>query len=347
MWDILVVAMRRMPSAAATRSRPSGLATRASSARLASSMPSLILPPRKRSAPSENEIGIGDGGLGAAESVAHRAGLGARASRPNVQRAHVRARDRAAAGADLLDIDHRDLHRQPGGIAADERAPGYQHVAIMNVTGLGRGAAHVEGDRVLEPNTVAQRLSADDPGSGSGFEHPNARALRLLHPEQAAGRLHDQKIAVEAGGLEMLTHFAEIAAHARAEIGIRCRRRGALELAVFLRKLVRRGDEEMRVGLLDDLFRALLVRGIAVGVQKQDGERLYPLPHRIGHGCAYLLLVERDEHLALCIHALADLVAQVALDQRLVAAEEEVVGFRPIDAADLVDIAEALRGEER
>src|SRR5436189_205365 len=58
--------------------------------------------------PSENEIGIGDGGLGAAESVAHRAGLGTRASRPNVQRAHVRARDRAAAGADLLDIDHRD-----------------------------------------------------------------------------------------------------------------------------------------------------------------------------------------------------------------------------------------------
>src|SRR6516162_2803024 len=39
-----------------------------------------------------------------------------------MQRPHVDARDRAAAGAHLLDIDHRDLHRQPGGVAADERA---------------------------------------------------------------------------------------------------------------------------------------------------------------------------------------------------------------------------------
>jgi hypothetical protein len=47
------------------------------------------------------------------------------------------------------------------------------------------------------------------------------------------------------------------------------------------------------------------------------------------------------------VHTLTNLVAQVALDQRLVAAEEEIIGFRPIDAADLVDVAEALGGEER
>ena len=80
----------------------------------------------------EDEVGIGDGGLGAAEPVADRAGLGARTFRPGMQRAHVGARDRAAAGAHLLDVDHRDLHRQPGGIAADERAAGHQHVAVMD-----------------------------------------------------------------------------------------------------------------------------------------------------------------------------------------------------------------------
>src|SRR5262249_58399221 len=85
----------------------------------------------------EDEVGIGDGGLAAAEPVAYRAGLGARAFRPNMQRAHFGARDRAAAGADLLDVDHRDLHRQPGGIAADERAAGHQHVAAMDDAGLG------------------------------------------------------------------------------------------------------------------------------------------------------------------------------------------------------------------
>src|SRR5262249_13911357 len=213
-----------------------------------------------------------------AEPVAYRAGLGARAFWPNVQRAHFGARDRAAAGADLLDVDHRDLHRQPGGIATDERAAGHQHLAVMDDAGLGGRAAHIEGDRVLEPDAVAQRLGADDARRRSGLEHADAGALRLLDPQQAAGRLHDQKVAVEPGGGEMIADLAEIAAHARPDIGIRRRRRGALELAIFLRELVRGGDEKMRMAFLDDLFHALLVRGIAVGVQEQDGDRLYALP---------------------------------------------------------------------
>ncbi len=55
-----------------------------------------------------------------------------------------------------------------------------------------------------------------------------------------------------------------------------------------------------------------------------------------------LLLVERDQHLALGVHALRHLEAQVALDQRLVLLEEQIVGVGPVDAADLVDVAEAL-----
>src|SRR5262249_20482708 len=86
--------------------------------------------------PAEDEVGIGDGGLDTAEPIADRAGLGARAFRPNMQRAHFGARDRAAAGADLLHVDHRDLHRQPSGIGADERAAGHQHVAAVDDAGL-------------------------------------------------------------------------------------------------------------------------------------------------------------------------------------------------------------------
>ena len=47
----------------------------------------------------------------------------------------------------------------------------------------------------------------------------------------------------------------------------------------------------MRMALLDDRFRALLVRGIAVGVQEQDRDRLHALAHRVGHGGAHLPLV--------------------------------------------------------
>ena len=171
--------------------------------------------------------------------------------------------------------------------------------------------------------------------------------LRLLDAEQAAGRLHHQEVAVEAGGVEMIAHLAEIAPHPRTDIGIGRGGGGALELAIFLRELVRGGDEEVRMALLDDLFHPLLMRGVAVGVQEQDGDRLHPLLDSIGDGGAHLLLVERDQHLALRVDTLADLVAQVALDQRLMPAEEQIVGFRPIDAPDLVDVAKALRGDER
>ena len=90
--------------------------------------------------------------------------------------------------------------------------------------------------------------------------------MRFLDAEKAAGRLHDEKVTGETGSLKMLAHLAEIAAHARSDIGVRRCRRGALELAIFLGKLVRGGDEEMRMSFLDDLLHPLLMRGIAVGV---------------------------------------------------------------------------------
>src|SRR5262249_57076348 len=140
--------------------------------------------------------------------------------------------------------------RKPWGTPAEERAAGHAPVAAVDDAGLGGRAAHVEGDRILEPDAVAQRLGADDARRRSRLEHADACALRLLDAEQAAGRLHDQKIAVETGDREMIADLAEVAAHARPDIGIRGRRRGALKLAIFLRELVRGGDEEMRMTLL-------------------------------------------------------------------------------------------------
>ena len=145
----------------------------------------------------------------------------------------------------------------------------------------------------------------------------------------------------------MVAHLAEIAPHARPDIGIRRRRRGALELAILLRQLVRGRDEEIGMALGDDRLCALLVRGIAVGMQEQDGHRLYAATDRVGRRRPHRILIELDQHLPLRVHALAELVTQITLDQGLVAAKEQVVGFRPVDAADLVDIAKALRGEKR
>ena len=86
---------------------------------------------------------------------------------------------------------------------------------------------------------------------------------------------------------------------------------------------------------------------VAVAVQQQDGDGLdayghEPVAHRV-----HARLVQRDVRLAFGGHALAHLETQRAFDQRQVLAEIQVVGVRPVDAPDLVDVAKALGDEQR
>ena len=130
--------------------------------------------------PAEHEVRIGHRRLAAAEAIAGRARRGARALRADPQPALLHPRNRPAAGADLENVHHRDLHRQGPIVAADQRRPGGERFALVDDTGLRGGAAHVEGDRVLEAERMAERLGADDAGGGPRFQHAHAVALRLL-----------------------------------------------------------------------------------------------------------------------------------------------------------------------
>ena len=63
-----------------------------------------------RGDPAEDDVRVGDGGLVAAVRVAHRARVGAGRLRADLERAlGGEPGDRAAAGADGDDVDHRDL----------------------------------------------------------------------------------------------------------------------------------------------------------------------------------------------------------------------------------------------
>ena len=172
-------------------------------------------------------------------------------------------------------------------------------------------------------------------------------AARLRGLVEAAGRLHDEKRAGKARALEMLLDLTDIAAHLGAHIGIGHHGRAALELAVLLAELVRGRHEQAGMGDLEDRLRARLVIAPRVAVEEQDRARLdaeliKPLaePHDLG-------LLERRVDLAVGQHALACLEAQRPLDQRFVLLEEQIVGVRAVDAADLVDVAKTLRDQER
>ena len=340
--------MRKMPSAASTALSPQRIADLALERALGGRRIELHLAAEKAigAEPAEHQIGVGHRRLRAAEPVAGRPGRSARALRTEPQRAVVDPRDRAAAGADFENIHHRDLHRQRALVAADQRRAGRQGFAVINDAGFRGSAAHVEGDRVIDLQRPAQRLRTDDAGGGPGFQHAHALALRLAGVVKAAGRLHDQKRAGKAGSAHMSIDLADIAAHFRPDIGVGGHRRAALELAIFLRQFMRSGHEQRRMVLLEDRLGAPLVIGIGIAVEEEDGggfdaAALKFVPERGDFG-----LVQRGVDLAVGQHALLDFESQRPLDQRNVFLKEQVVGVRPVDAADLVDVAKAFGDEQ-
>ncbi len=94
-------------------------------------------------------MGVGDGGLQAAAARGGGAGVRAGAGRADFQQAGgVDAGDRAAAGADGADVDHR--HVDWHGVF-DLDLGGDRGLAAADQRDVGGGAAHVVGDEVGYP----------------------------------------------------------------------------------------------------------------------------------------------------------------------------------------------------
>ena len=99
--------------------------------------------------------------------------------------------------------------------------------------------------------------------------------------------------------------------------------------------------------LLENCLSAPLVIGIGIAVEEQNGRRLDAAALELLAERRDLGIVERGVDLAVGQHALLDFEPQRPLDQRHVFLKEQVVGVRPVDAADLVDVAEAFGDQQR
>ncbi len=113
--------------------------------------------------------------------VAHRTGHRAGADRPDLQRAAaVDPQDRAAAGADLGEIDRRHFEGVAGArqearaehdAGADLVFGGTRHLAVLNERSFGGGAAHVDRDR----------------GTPRGAAPPPPPGIRVTYPAVRSG----------------------------------------------------------------------------------------------------------------------------------------------------------------
>ena len=297
--------------------------------------------------PPQHHIGVGDGGLQAAAAVADRAGIGAGALRPDLERAHVvEPGDRAAARADLDHVDHRQHHRMAAGVTADIVARRHGRLALAHQAGLRRCAAHVERDDVAKAERAADLRRGDDAADRAGFHHRHRALGRDLRRHHAAVRAHDREITGKADLAEALREARHVAADLRPDVGVDHRGRHPLELAVLAQDLVR--QRQVRVGDLpaDHLAGDLLVLGVDVGVQEADGDRLDPVGAQRGAGFGDAGAIERHVHLARAQQPLVDLAREVARHQRPVTVKEQAISLRPVAAADDVYVARAAGDHE-
>ena len=298
----------------------------------------------------ENEVRVGDGRLGPAALVADRAGGRRRALRAHGDHAQARAGDRAAARADLYQVDRLDVHRQPAagrvGDPVQLERRRRERSSIGDERQLRRRAAHVEGDQL----TVSGQFTVDRrhqrARGGPGFDHAHGMALERLRRRHAAGRLHDVEASAIAALPERVPERREILAERRHHVGVHHGRRRPLVFAKRGRHLVRERDRDVRRFLGHDRGEPPLVNGVHVRVQETDGERGDAPRDEFTHRAAGVGLVERCANRAVGEDALGDLADESPRDQRARLLDLEVVDLVALLATDDQHVAKATRRQK-
>ena len=288
--------------------------------------------------PAEHEIRIGDGRLGAASPVARGAGVGARALRADAETAALLVGERAATGADGVDVHDRHQQRQAfeRGLRRDLRA------AVDDEADVEARATHVDADQVRPVEQARQRdeahRAADRPGEQRLHRPLAGRARR----DDAAARLHHVQRRVQPALVQLALQPLEVPAHGRSRVRVEHRGRRALVLAPLGGDSMRQRDREVTELLAQDLLGAQLVRRVEVGEEEADGDGAERLVLGATGGGTDGLLVERRQLLAGPVEPAADLDGVPPRNERRRLAVVELVQPRPVAAGDLVRVADAL-----
>ena len=266
-------------------------------------------------------------------------------SRADGQRARVRnAGDRAAAGADRHDVDHR----QADGPAADAAVGGEAGLAAVDEGDVGGGAADVDADEVGVAAGRADVGRADRAGSGAGERGLHRRASHVAGAGDAAGRFHQQQRRLDAALGHARVEALDVGGDDRHDVGVEDGRHAALVLAEYRQHLARQRQQRAGDLLGEDLGDASLVRGVGVAVQQNDGDGADALRPDGAGGLAHGGLVEGSELAPVRPDAAGDLEDVLGRHGALGLDPGEQAGAaRHVLAADLEHVLEAVRGDER
>ncbi len=138
---------------------------------------------------AEREVGVGGGGIGAAAAIGGGAGDRAGRFRADMQLLElVDPGDRAAAIADLDQVDHRHHDRVAGrlAVALDPVIGLDSDVAALDQRAFRRRAADIERQHIRLADDAAELGSAPEAGSRTGLDHRDRGLLDRLERIDAA-----------------------------------------------------------------------------------------------------------------------------------------------------------------
>jgi len=285
----------------------------------------------------EQDVRVGDRQR-AAVPIAR--GSGPRAGRLRTDREPPAAErdDRAAAGRDRVNPEHRgrDAHaRDLGVLRALELAGEERHVR--------RRAAHVEAEHAREAGRARRRDHADHAARRS--RQDAVFAAEALGARKTAVALHEvERYAGAEQLVETCAKRLDVATQHRRQIRVDERRVAARHELLERDRLVRQrylGEAQAP----RDLAGAPLVVRETVRVQERDRDRVDALGAERFEIGRERRLVERLDDVALCGHALARFDDARVEHRRHADVEREDVG--PLLRADLERVAQARRDHER
>ena len=236
----------------------------------------------------EHDVGVGDGGRRRLHaSVGGGSGVGTGAVGSHRDAPHgVDPGDGAAARPDLHHLDDRNAQRNSAalaeaGFAVDlELACGLRRV-VADEAYLGGGAAHVEGDDLVEPHFRRDPGRENRAAGRTGLDEPDGEPDRGIEARKPTARGHEQHRACETERREPGTKACEVARHERLHVGVRNGSAETLVLPDLGTCFARHGDGNAGQRGGDDFARSALVGGVGVAVEKSDPDAFDREPRKL------------------------------------------------------------------
>ena len=227
---------------------------------------------------------------------------------------------------------------------ADIGGPLATRLEILDQRDVGRCAADIEGQDILQPRIFRHPQRAGDPACRAGHQDVDRMLLRLAGGHQSAVGAQQRQVTGEALVSQPLLQIGDIAADHRAHRGVGDGGQGALIFLHFRQNFMAQRHRNAGQYLCRQFADADFMRAIGIGVDQADGYRLDTLRLQGFQRGAGAGLVERAYFAARRI--------QPSLDRNRILQRGERLRLGPDDpcrqpagdkaAGDLHDVAIAL-----